>query len=169
MLCYTFVYLLICLLLFVFKRSYIMGELVRFAADYGQVQRTFLKELDVPYGILDMEGHLIWANNELKDIVEFEKTARHSILEIFPDFSLEQLPTLEEDVTLHITHGRRNFRVQLRTLSLEEYEEDALWSVYRRRSKWQYADGNVSVRRDRDYCVKEGKCRRENDCRTALY
>lgn len=129
MLCYTAVYILISVLLFYFKRPYVMGELVRFASEYGEVQRDFLKEMDIPYGILDVEGRLIWANNELKDIVVFEKTARHSIREIFPELILEEMPTTEEDVTTYLTHKEKTYRVQLRRINLNEYEEDALWTA----------------------------------------
>ena len=129
MMIYTAVYLVIALILFVFKRPYIMGELVRFAADHGQVQHSFVKELDIPYGILDLDGRLVWANNELKDIVKFEKTARSSIQEVFEDLSLEQLPTVEEDVTLQIVHGRKNYRVLLRLLDMSDYRDDMPWMI----------------------------------------
>lgn len=127
MMIYTVVYFVIALMLFVFKRMYVMGELVRFAAEHGQVQHSFIKELDIPYGILDLEGHLVWANNELKDIVKFEKIARNSIQDIFTELSLEQLPTVEEDVTLHIVHGRKNYRVLLRLQDMSDYRDDMLW------------------------------------------
>ena len=127
MMIYTVIYIVIALLLFVFKRPYIMGELVRFAADYGQVQRSFVKELDIPYGILDLEGRLVWANNELKDIVKFEKTARSSIQEVLEQLSLEQLPTVEEDVTQHIVHGRKNYRVLMRLVDMSDYRDDMPW------------------------------------------
>ena len=129
MMIYTGVYLVIALILFVFKRPYILGELVRFAADHGHVQHSFVKELDIPYGILDMDGRLVWANKELKDIVKFEKTARSSIQEIFEELSLEQLPTVEEDVTLHIVHGRRNYRVLMRLLDMSNYHDDVHWML----------------------------------------
>ena len=128
MLIYTGIYFVIVMNLFIFKRKYITGELVRFASDYGHVQHRFLKELDVPYGILDGDGHLIWANNELKDIVVFEKTARQSIREIFPDLSLEQLPTIEEDVVTNIVHDHKNYRVILRVIELRNEEEGVLWT-----------------------------------------
>ena len=129
MLLFTGVYFIIALILFVFKRPYIMGELVRFAAEHGQVQHTFVKELDIPYGIIDIDGRLVWANNELKDIVKFEKTARKSVQDIFEDLSLEQLPTVEEDVTLHIMHGRKNYRVLMRLLDMSDYRDDMPWIV----------------------------------------
>ena len=127
MLIYTAIYFLIVMLLFVFKRSYIAGELVQFATGYSNIQNLFLKELDIPYGVIDTQGHLIWANNELKDIVVFEKTASHSIKEIFPEITLEQLPIVEEDVTLHISHGKNKYRVLLRLLDIPDYQEDLPW------------------------------------------
>ena len=129
MMIFTAVYFFIAMFMFVFKRPYIMGELVRFAAEHGQVQHTFIKELDIPYGIIDIDGRLVWANNELKDIVQFEKTARSSIQDIFEELSLEQLPTVEEDVTLHIVHGRKNYRVLMRLLDMSDYRDDMLWIV----------------------------------------
>ena len=139
MMIYTVIYIIIVTILFVFKRPYIMGELVRFAADHGQVQHSFVKELDIPYGILDLEGRLVWANNELKDIVKFEKTARSSIQNIFEDLSLEQLPTVEEDVTQHIVHGRQHYRVLMRMLDMSDYHDDMPWIVE------DGQDGNVNT------------------------
>ncbi len=127
MLIYTGIYFVIVTILFIFKRPYITGELVRFAAGYGNIQNRFLKELDVPYGVIDTQGHLIWANDELKDIVVFEKTASRSIKEIFTNFTLDQIPTIEEDVTLQIVHGRKTYRVLLRLLDLPDYQEDLPW------------------------------------------
>jgi c-di-AMP phosphodiesterase-like protein len=76
-----------------------------------------------------MDGRLVWANNELKDIVKFEKTARGSIQDIFEELSLEQIPTVEEDVTQHIVHGRKNYRVLMRLLDMSDYRDDMLWIV----------------------------------------
>lgn len=129
MMIFTTVYFLIAMFMFVFKRPYIMGELVRFAAEHGQVQHTFIKELDIPYGVIDIDGRLIWANNELKDIVKFEQTARSSIQDVLEELSLEQLPTVEEDVTQHIVHGRKNYRVLMRLLDMSDYRDDMLWVV----------------------------------------
>lgn len=126
---FTAIYLAVAMFLFIFKRPYIMGELVNFAAEYGEVQKNFVKELDIPYGIIDKEGHLVWANNELKDIVKFEKTARASIQNVLEELSLEQLPTVEEDVTQNIVHGRRNYRVLMRLLDMSNYQEDMLWTM----------------------------------------
>ena len=128
MLLFAAIYALIAILLFVFKRPYIVAELVRFASEYGQVQHTFMKELDIPYDVIDAQGRLIWANNELKDVIVYEKTASHSLNDIFPDLNLSQLPTVEEDVTQYIVHGRRNYRVLLRLLDMSDYREDALWT-----------------------------------------
>lgn len=128
MLLYTGIYFVIALHLYLFKKKYITGELVRFASEYGHIQHKFLKELDIPYGILDQDGHLIWANNELKDIVVFEKTAKQSIQEIFPDLVLDRMPTIEEDVIVKISHGRKQYRVLLRLVEMLDEQENVSWT-----------------------------------------
>ena len=128
MLLYTGIYFVIALNLYLFKKKYITGELVRFASEYGHIQHKFLKELDIPYGILDQNGHLIWANNELKDIVVFEKTAKQSIQEIFPDLVLDRMPTIEEDVIVKISHGRKQYRVLLRLVEMLDEQENVSWT-----------------------------------------
>lgn len=128
MLVYTIVYVFIVTILFVFKRSYIVGELVRFAADYGQVQHKFLKELVVPYGILDVEGHLLWANEELQEIIKYERVARNSIKDIFNEFSLEMIPTVE-DTKHHIVYDGKTYCVLMRVIDMKDYADDMPWTA----------------------------------------
>ena len=45
------------------NRAKIYGELVSFATQYGQVQRKLLKELAIPYALLDEAGRVLWANS----------------------------------------------------------------------------------------------------------
>ena len=67
------------MILFVFKRSYIVGELVRFAADHGQVQHSFVKELDVPLiETLGMDAAQVTAGGILT--AEFDMMTMESLL-----------------------------------------------------------------------------------------
>ena len=58
--CFTLLYLMLALTMYLMKRPVIVRDLVRFAASYGQVQRKLLKELSIPYAVLDTEGHILW-------------------------------------------------------------------------------------------------------------
>ena len=73
---YTFIYLVIASVIFVYKRTAVLGDLVRYAADYGKVQKQLLREMALPYGILDVEGHLLWGNDEFLSVISDEKAAR---------------------------------------------------------------------------------------------
>lgn len=111
---YVLVYIILALYLYHGKRTKIFGEIVRFAADYGQVQKQLLKELSLPYAILDIDGHLLWGNDEFIDIIMNERAARRSIMNIFPDITKDNLPHIDTDTILHIEFNNRNYKMVLR-------------------------------------------------------
>ena len=53
---FVLLYMGIVIVLYVQNRSQIYGDLVSFATQYGQVQRKLLKELAIPYALLDEDG-----------------------------------------------------------------------------------------------------------------
>ena len=55
---FILVYFLLAISVFYFKRHQITSELVRYAMDYAQVQKRLLKEMAVPYALLDVDGRL---------------------------------------------------------------------------------------------------------------
>ena len=58
---FLIIYIAVVLLLYVKNRPQIYGELVSFATQYGQVQRKLLKELAIPYALLDEDiQRLAW-------------------------------------------------------------------------------------------------------------
>ena len=126
------IYFVIALLLYSFKRPAVMGEMVRFAAGYGQVQTKLLKEMAVPYGIMDVTGRLLWANDEFKDALELTDY-RKSMKELFPEITPDDFPTIESDTELHftITVGKeeKNYKIQMRVASVTELDESMLWST----------------------------------------
>lgn len=67
------VYIVIVTVLYVQNRAQIYGELVSFATQYGQIQRKLLKELAIPYALLDEDGKVLWANSAFSRPVRREK------------------------------------------------------------------------------------------------
>ena len=49
------IYIFIVVVLYLRSRSQIYNEMIAFATQYGQVQRKLLKELALPYALLDEE------------------------------------------------------------------------------------------------------------------
>ncbi|MBR6909130.1 MAG: DHH family phosphoesterase, partial [Lachnospiraceae bacterium] len=50
---FSVVYIAVTLILYFYNKPLIMNELVSFATEYGQIQRKLLRELNLPYALLD--------------------------------------------------------------------------------------------------------------------
>ncbi|MCR5154702.1 MAG: DHH family phosphoesterase [Lachnospiraceae bacterium] len=129
MLVTTVVYTAIVEVVFVVKKERLEGELVRFANSYSLVQRRVASELDIPVALINMDGRLIWGNDEFMDVVIRERVLGRKISEIMPPITLETMPSIEEDVTLHISFNKRDYRAVLRVVNLDEFSEDSTFEV----------------------------------------
>lgn len=114
------VYLVIAVLLFMYKHNSIMVSMIDFAANYSQVQKGLLKELSVPYGLIDDNGRIIWINYRMREILGKEKEQKKSIMAIFESIRKENLPDEEEIKEIYLSFNERDYRIELKRVSLEE-------------------------------------------------
>lgn len=121
---FVLLYFFVVIAMYFFKKPTISEALVKYAVDYVQIQRKLLKELTLPYAILDMEGHLLWSNDEFSDIIGFEKKAKRSISNVFPDITKNVLPSNEQDVELHVKIEESNYKVVLRQMIIPSLSEE---------------------------------------------
>lgn len=120
---FTVLYFVMAMTIYLAKRNKIAAELVRYAMDYGQVQKRLLKELNLPYAILDLEGRMQWGNDEFMDIIQEKSAARRSISNIFPEVTVDTLPQNEKDEVLHVVLNGRNYRVVLRKVIAPDFDD----------------------------------------------
>lgn len=125
---YVALYLIISIILYYNRRPSILSELVRYAADYGQVQKQLLKELAIPYAVLDSEGRLLWGNNEFLDLIDNEKLAKKSITNIFPTITKGTLPKIEADEEIHLAYKNCNYKIVMRKVITDSFLEDSSWN-----------------------------------------
>lgn len=126
--CFVVVYAVIAFGIYFVNRVNIAGELVHFAAGYGQVQRRLLKELSLPYAILDVDGRLLWGNDEFMDTIGERKASGRPIDSFFPELRNDKLPVDEADIFLNMTYEGRYYKVVLRRVFAPEFDEDVNWS-----------------------------------------
>jgi len=129
MLGFVFLYIVIVFLLYFLNKPNIIGELVRYAADYGQVQKQLLKEMALPYAVLDYEGKLLWGNNEFLDIIERERAAQRSITNIFPEITIDELPKDMQDQVIRLVRGESHYKIVLRKIIAVDFSENAPWGL----------------------------------------
>lgn len=118
---FVFGYILIAAWVYLVKRRYILSGILDYAADYGQIQKQFLKELFLPYAVLDMQGHMLWGNDEFRQIIENGKAAKRNISNIFPELTMEVFPKDLMDVEVSLVFHERNYRAVLRKIQAEEF------------------------------------------------
>lgn len=122
--CFTLFYFVVITLLQLYNKPIIMNELVSFATQYGQIQKVLLRELEIPYAMLDEEGHIIWTNAQFEHVVHRDKGYRKSITSLFPSITKEKLPE-DEDVMINITYEDRNYAAKMRKISMKEMAENS--------------------------------------------
>jgi len=123
--CFTLFYFGITVLLQLYNKPIIMNELVSFATQYGQIQKVLLRELELPYAILDEEGRIIWINARFEEVVHKEKGYRKSITSLFPSITREKLPDEEDEISFPIAFEDRNYEVRMRKISMKEMAQNS--------------------------------------------
>lgn len=122
---FTFFYFLI---LFVFSRNnkpIIMNELISFATEYGQIQRQLLRELEVPYVLLDDSGRVFWTNKAFEQVVHKGKGYRKAISTLIPELTRDKLPGETDATEVEISFEGSEYLVKCRKVSLKEMAENS--------------------------------------------
>ena len=139
------VYFLFAVSVFYFKRHQITTELVRYAMDFAQVQKRLLKEMAVPYALLDVDARLQWGNNEFMDLMQGKKAIGRTVSSILPDITEDSIPKAEADEVVHIKLNNRNYKVVLRKIISPSFDEDANWSFYESEKAWETKNALIAM------------------------
>lgn len=118
------IYYVVLLALYFYNKPIILNELVSFATEYGQIQRQLLKELDLPYALLDDNGKVIWSNWSFDEIVHKEKY-RKTITNAFPDITKEKLPSDIDETELAFEYEGSEFTAKMKKISLADMAENS--------------------------------------------
>ncbi|MBR4085665.1 MAG: DHH family phosphoesterase [Lachnospiraceae bacterium] len=122
---FTLFYFAITLSLYYYNKPLIMNELISFATEYGQIQRRLLRDLEVPYALLDDTGKVIWTNIAFENMVHQPKGYNKSITSLFPAITREKMPDdLElDECQYNITYENREYVARFKRISLKEMAE----------------------------------------------
>ncbi len=122
---FALVYFAVVVFLQLYNRPVIMNELVSFATQYGQVQKALLREFEIPYAMLDDEGHIIWTNQAFERVVHKEKGYRKSITSLFPSITREKLPGEQEFTETDFIFENSNYTAKMRKISMRDMMESS--------------------------------------------
>ena len=86
------------------------------------MQRKLLKELAIPYALLDEDGRVLWGNTAFfEESGKGKKNLRKSISYFFPEFTVDMLPEsdFEDTRIVHFSNGEKDFRADLRRVYMD--------------------------------------------------
>ena len=116
-------YLILTLVLMLRYRPMILNELISFATQYGQVQKTLLNEFSIPYALLDAEGKIIWMNEEFCLITGKDKKYRKNIQTLFREIHVGSMPDGKEIKEINLHHQSKDYCARMQRVSIESLEE----------------------------------------------
>ena len=122
---YIVFYFAITLSLYFYNKPVIMNELISFATEYGQIQRKLLRDLDLPYALLDDSGKVIWTNAAFENVVHQPKGYKKSITSLFPTITRDRLPDNSgvDEAQYELEYEGSEYVAKFRKISLEEMAE----------------------------------------------
>ena len=127
---FTVVYVGIALWLYFSRKKGILGGLVEYSAAYNQKQLQVMEEMLVPYAVVDESVRILWKNQEFTRLLGDDKAAQKNLLSMFPEVKREQLATDGEVVTLHSAYGGRNYRIDLRQVTIDSERAGAMFEGF---------------------------------------
>lgn len=112
-------YLIAAVMLFTRTRPQLKGALVAFASEYGQVQKTLLREFSLPYAVLDTEGHVLWMNDAFIAVSGRDRHFHKDVKILFPEITDDDLPAEGESAECTVTKDGRIYRAEFHTIHVE--------------------------------------------------
>ncbi len=107
------------LILYVTKSSVVINDLVSFATEYGQIQSKLLREMELPYVLLDDTGKIIWSNREFDELSHKKLGINKSLSSVFSELTIDKLLNEGEKNAIHVEYEGREFNAKCRRISLE--------------------------------------------------
>ena len=123
--CFVLIYFAITMYLYLRNKSVVLNELVSFATEYGQIQRQLLRELELPYALLDDSGKIIWTNKMFEQTIHKDKGYSKPISAIFPDVNVHKLLAEEDEASIRISLETGEYTAKIKKISLKEMAQNS--------------------------------------------
>ncbi len=112
---FVVIYLIVAIVMYVYGRSRVMRDLIEFAAQYGVVQNTLLKELGIPYAIFLPDGKAAWMNDQFRDLLGEYASKDAVISQYIPELNKNIFPRGDNEVThIDVYYEDKEYKAELK-------------------------------------------------------
>ena len=116
---FTVLYAFCAGVLFWYGKKRILTGLVGFAADFDQSQKNLMASMELPYGIADEAGRLLWINRAFSAVIRDEKSARRSLTVLFPEITEEGLEKMDHALEVQCAYGGAIYRASIKRVTIQ--------------------------------------------------
>lgn len=92
----------------------LMNSMVSFAADYSWSQKQLLASMELPYGIADTDGKILWMNRAMTAVFKEEKSAKRSLTALFKEITPDALAKMDYAMEVQSTYGDSIYRISVK-------------------------------------------------------
>ena len=114
------IYFVVIFIMMFYNKPVIMNELISFATQYGQIQKRLLREMEIPYALLDEAGKVVWTNKAFETVIHKEKGYCKSITSVFPTLTKDRFPDEEEEAEMELEFEDSEFSVKMKKITLKD-------------------------------------------------
>ncbi len=116
----TIVYFILTYFIYRYSKKRYLQEMVEFATDYTQVQKRLIKDLELPYGLLDKTGRILWTNKSLAEIMP--DTGFKPIFSVFDNIQEDVLDFNGQDSEkkVEIHYNNHFYKAEFSRISVDE-------------------------------------------------
>ncbi|MDR2024957.1 MAG: DHH family phosphoesterase [Hungatella sp.] len=129
---FTLLYIGIAVWLYTYRRRLLLSGLVEFSAEYSWMQKQLLTDLEIPYGMADENGRILWGNTVFSEVLGEEKPlklTRKNIMTIFPEITKEVFKLNEGTAVLHAARNERKYQIRLKAIYMKDSPESIVPSI----------------------------------------
>lgn len=122
---YVMIYLIIAVLLYRFKRSALLHDLVEYSMRFHVTVNRVATELDIPVVLLDANARCIWENKQFRQKFSGDFKKNYCITDVIPSLTEAALPeTPETNGEIHFHVNDVFFKAVIQRINPEKIPED---------------------------------------------
>ena len=114
------VYVVVALVMYFFHKPVVMHDLINFAVDYAKVQKVLLRDLAIPYGLMDIDGNILWLNKEMEVLFDGRDVKGQNVSGIFAELTVEDFVSSEERKEFETIYNDRAYRIVCRRINVSD-------------------------------------------------
>ncbi|MDO5477111.1 MAG: DHH family phosphoesterase [Eubacteriales bacterium] len=101
---------------FVNSRAIYFREISEYARELHAIEDMLLQEMDMPYALLDMGGHILWMNPSFEEAIHRDRTYQRPVSTVIPALTRDVFPVDEKPVKVALELEGNSYSAQMRRI-----------------------------------------------------